>query len=258
MNRPILQLANVTKSFGGLQAVRGCSFEVQAGSICGIIGPNGAGKTTILNMIAGELSPDAGSILLDGVPIQGKPSYAISRLGVGRTFQLARELGRLTVMENACLAPQGQKGESILWGVLKPKSVREQEELIHLHAREVLKTFRLYDKRNDLADTLSGGQKKLLEIARAVMAQPKVLLMDEPTAGVNPALRDQLLDHIRQLHAGGLTILIVEHNLSVIENLCDDTIVMAVGSVLKRGRLAELRRDADVVSAYLGGQHGAA
>lgn len=258
MSEPLLRLADVGKNFGGLQAVRGCSFEVRQGSINGIIGPNGAGKTTTLNMIAGELRPDAGQIVFDGVELQGRPPYAMAKLGIGRTFQLARELGRLTVMENVCLAPQGQKGESLLWAALQPKSVRAQEREIQERAREVLRTFNLYDKRNDLAATLSGGQKKLLEIARAMMARPKLLLMDEPTAGVNPALRDRLLEHIRSIHDEGLTILIVEHNLSVIEDLCDDTIVMAAGSVLKRGRLADLRRDEAVVAAYLGGQNGAA
>jgi neutral amino acid transport system ATP-binding protein len=251
----LLELADVTKNFGGLQAVKGCSFTIRKGSITGIIGPNGAGKTTTLNMIAGELSPDAGRIRLAGEEIAGKRSYQLSRLGVARTFQLARELGRLTVMENVCLAPHGQKGESLFWSIVQGPTVRRQEVETHARAREVLKTFNLYDKRNDLAATLSGGQKKLLEIARAMMADPTLLLMDEPTAGVNPALRDRLLDHIRQIHGQGLTVLIVEHNLSVIEQLCDDVIVMAAGSVLKRGTLAELRKDSDVVAAYLGGQH---
>jgi ABC-type branched-subunit amino acid transport system ATPase component len=250
-----LELSEVVKSFGGLQAVKGCSFALPQGSITGIIGPNGAGKTTTLNMIAGELRPDSGSIRFCGAEVAGRRSYQLARLGIARTFQLARELGRLTVMENLCLAPQGQKGESLLWSIVRGPTVRQQENQIRARAREVLKTFNLFDKRNDLAATLSGGQKKLLEIARAMMADPTLLLMDEPTAGVNPALRDRLLDHIREIHDQGLTVLIVEHNLSVIEALCDDVIVMAAGSVLKRGSLSSLRKDADVVAAYLGGQH---
>jgi ABC-type branched-chain amino acid transport systems, ATPase component len=251
----LLELTDVVKTFGGLQAVKGCTFTVTGGTITGIIGPNGAGKTTTLNLIAGELKPTSGSIRLDGVEIAGKRSYRIARLGLARTFQLARELGRLTVMENVCLAPQGQKGESLFWSIAGGRSVRAEEREIAERARDILKTVKLYDKRNELAATLSGGQKKLLEIARAMMAQPKILLMDEPTAGVNPALRDRLLDHIRELHSQGMTVLIVEHNLSVIDELCDDVIVMAAGAVLKRGAMSALRQDADVVTAYLGGQH---
>ncbi len=249
----VLEVKNLSKTFGGLHAVEGCTFDVRRGSITGVIGPNGAGKTTTLNMIAGELRPSGGEILFDGVDIAGKRPYRIARLGVGRTFQLARELGRLTVMENVCLAPQGQRGESLLWSILRGKAVREQERRVQDKARDVLHTFNLYEKRNDLAATLSGGQKKLLEIARAVMAEPKLLLMDEPTAGVNPALRDRLLDHIRAIHGQGLSVIIVEHNLSVIEDLCDDVIVMTAGKVLKRGTMAELRSDDEVIAAYLGG-----
>ena len=250
-----LELVGVTKNFGGLQAVKDCSFHVERGSITGIIGPNGAGKTTTLNMIAGEFHPDGGTILLDDEPVQRLRSHELAQLGVARTFQLARELGRLTVMENLCLAPRGQRGESLFWSIVGGRGVRRQEAAIRERAREVLQTFTLYDKRNDLAGTLSGGQKKLLEIARAVMAEPTLLLMDEPTAGVNPALRDRLLTHIRQINEAGLTVLIVEHNLSVIEALCDDVIVMAAGAVLRRGTLADLRQDDAVIAAYLGGQH---
>ncbi|TVY98976.1 ABC transporter ATP-binding protein [Trebonia kvetii] len=251
----LLELDRVSKSFGGVKAVNSCAFTVEAGSITGMIGPNGAGKTTTLNMIAGELRADTGRILFDGTEIQRKRPHELARTGIARTFQLARELGRLTVMENVCLAPYGQRGESLMWSLFGGKGARAQERGIQEQAREVLATFNLYDKRNDLAASLSGGQKKLLEIARAVMAEPRLLLMDEPTAGVNPALRDRLLEHIRRVNEQGLTVLIVEHNLSVIEELCDDVIVMAAGTMLKRGRLAELRRDSDVMAAYIGGDN---
>ena len=254
MRDPILTVDAVSKHFGGLQAIVGCTFEVARGSITGVIGPNGAGKTTTLNVVAGEIRPDSGTVRLNENVVTGARPYRMSRMGVARTFQLARELGRLTVMENLCLAPASQPGESLLRALLRGRQVRQREQQIRERAREVLHTFNLFDKRDDLAATLSGGQKKLLEIARAVMAEPQLLLMDEPTAGVNPALRDRILDHIRQLNRGGLTVLIVEHNLSVIDELCDDVIVMASGAVLKRGPMATLRQDSEVITAYLGGQ----
>lgn len=254
MREAILEVDALGKNFGGLQAIASCTFDVARNSITGVIGPNGAGKTTTLNVVAGEIKPDAGTVRFNGEVVTGARPYRMARLGVARTFQLARELGRLTVIENLCLAPAPQPGESLLRALLRGPQVRQRERQIRERAREVLRTFNLYDKRDELAATLSGGQKKLLEIARAVMAEPQLLLMDEPTAGVNPALRDRILDHIHQLNRDGLTVLIVEHNLSVIDQLCDDVIVMAAGTVLKRGRMATLRQDSDVITAYLGGQ----
>lgn len=254
MSDALLELRSVGKNFGGLQAVVNCSFEVQRGSITGLIGPNGAGKSTVTNLISGELRADAGQILLDGQNIAGHVAHEVARRGVARTFQLARELGRLTVMENLMFAPFPQRGES-LWHALFPSAqVRQEEEEIRARARRLVQVLRLHDVRNELAQNLSGGQKKLLELARAMMTRPKILLMDEPAAGVNPALIEQLLGYIRLMNQEmGVTILLIEHNLGVIESLCQDVVVMAAGTVLARGSMADLRRNPEVIEAYLGG-----
>lgn len=249
----ILDVEHVSKHFGGLQAVSDCTFTVYQEHITGLIGPNGAGKTTMLNLIAGELRPDTGKLLFQGSDIAGLSPHEVARHGVARTFQLARELPQLTVMENLLMAPYPQHGEGLLQALWRGPAVRRQEEEITARARELLELVGLYRLRNDLAGSLSGGQKKLLELARVMMTRPKLLLMDEPAAGVNPALMEQLLGHIRQLRdTMGVTVLIIEHNLSVIESLCEDVIVMATGTVLARGSMADLRGNAEVIEAYLG------
>jgi ABC-type branched-subunit amino acid transport system ATPase component len=255
----LLALEGVHKSFGGLQAVVDLSFTVAEGSITGLIGPNGAGKSTVTNLVAGEMAPDRGRIRFAGRDIAGEPPHRVARLGVLRTFQLARELGRLTVRENLLMAPYPQAGENMLLALAGAASVRRQEQELMARAEGVLRLFRLWDLRNELAANLSGGQKKLLELARAMMTRPRLLLMDEPTAGVNPALVDEILRHVLGLRELGVTILVIEHNLGVIESLCDDVIVMASGRLLSRGSLDDLRRNPDVVEAYLGGgrAHGA-
>lgn len=255
----ILGLENVSKNFGGLQAVADLTFTVEQHTITGLIGPNGAGKSTVTNLVAGEMAPDRGRILLAGRDISRLSAHVVSRLGVSRTFQLARELGRLTVRENVMMSPFPQTGENLVSALLWTGRMRREEQALYERADDVLRLFRLYDLRNELAANLSGGQKKLLELARAMMTRPTLLLLDEPTAGVNPALIDNLLEHIRNLRTLGITILIIEHNLAVIESLCDDVVVMAAGSVLARGHLADLRNNPEVVEAYLGGgrAHGA-
>ena len=249
----LLALEGVSKSFGGLQAVVDLSFHVEANTITGLIGPNGAGKSTVTNLVAGEMAPDRGRILLEGRNIAGLPPHAVARLGVARTFQLARELGRLTVRENLMMSPFPQAGENMVAALLQTSAVRRQELQLYEQANDVMRVFRLHDLRNELASNLSGGQKKLLELARAMMTRPRMLLLDEPTAGVNPVLIDTLLEHIKNLRTLGITILIIEHNLGVIEALCDDVVVMAAGTLLARGHLADLRSNQDVVEAYLGG-----
>jgi branched-chain amino acid transport system ATP-binding protein len=255
----LLTLDHVSKSFGGLQAVVDLTVSVEEGTITGLIGPNGAGKSTVTNLVAGELAPDHGRILFAGRNIAGLRPHRVARLGIARTFQLARELARLTVRENLLMAPYPQAGENPIVAVVGTAAMQRQEAELMARAEEVLRFFRLWDLRNELAANLSGGQKKLLELARAMMVRPRLLLLDEPTAGVNPALIDDILRHIENLRTLGITILIIEHNLAVIESLCDDVIVMASGSLLSRGSLAELRANRDVVDAYLGGgrAHGA-
>ena len=254
MPEALLRLDRVSRNFGGLQAVAECSFDVFEGRITGLIGPNGAGKTTVTNLIAGEMRPSGGRILLHGRDITGWSAHRVARAGIARTFQLARELGGLTVMENLLLAPYPQKGESLWLAILQPPAVRAQEEELKDRARTLLERLQLAHLRNEPAQNLSGGQKKLLEIARAMMTRPRLLLMDEPTAGVNPALIDQLVTYIRVLRDElGVSLLIIEHNLDVVEALCEDVIVMAAGSVLARGTMAQLRQNPAVVDAYLGG-----
>lgn len=248
----ILTVEEVSKSFGGLRAVSHCSFEVHRGMVTGLIGPNGAGKSTIVNLIAGELKPDSGLIMFDGHSILGLPPHQVSRRGLSRTFQIPRQLDRLTVMESLLLGPYPQQGERVLTALVPTGSANREQADLRARAREVLAVFDLAKQKDQPVGDLSGGQKKLVELARALMAQPRLLLLDEPTAGVNPALLDRLLEHIRSLPQMGVTTLIVEHNLAVIESLCDDVVVMAAGAVLARGRLDELRAIPDVVEAYLG------
>lgn len=248
----ILSVEHVSKRFGGLQAVNDCSFELHADTVTGLIGPNGAGKSTVCSMIAGERAPDSGRILFQGQPIQGLRPFEVARRGIARTFQIARPLERCTVMENLLLGPYPQRGERLISSLFPSRSVAAEQDELRSHARDVLSVFDLTRVKNEPAGNLSGGQKRLLELARAVMAQPRLLLLDEPTAGINPALIGRLLEHIRALREMGIAILIVEHNLGVIEMLCDDVVVMSTGRVLARGSLSELTKLPEVVEAYLG------
>jgi ABC-type branched-subunit amino acid transport system ATPase component len=249
----VLALEDLAYAFGGVQAVDGCTFDVQRGRVTALIGPNGAGKTTLVNVVAGALRPQRGRVFFRGVEITGWAPHRVARQGLIRTFQISRELGRMTVLENMLVASPGQAGERLFTALFRPAvGAREDRRLVE-RALAVLDTFELYALRHEYARNLSGGQKRLLEIARAVMAAPHLLLLDEPMAGVNPALIDRLIRHIRELRAGGLTVLMVEHNLHAVEQLCDHVVVMALGRVLATGLMADLRRNEDVVRAYLGG-----
>lgn len=253
MTEDLLVVENAVKNFGGLQAVAGASFRVRRGQILALIGPNGAGKSTVLNCIAGELSLDEGRILLEGQELHGGVPHQVARRGIVRTYQLPREWAQLTVMENLLAAPYPQLGERLAYALfLRARVFRQEAELLR-RARELLRFFRLYDLRNERAAHLSGGQKKLLELARAMMTQPKLLLLDEPTAGVNPVLVQRIVDHIREIRDAGVTIVIVEHNLSVVESISDEVVVMASGSVLTTGSMEDIRKNPKVIEAYLGG-----
>jgi ABC-type branched-subunit amino acid transport system ATPase component len=248
-----LAVTGLRKAFGGVQAVRGATFSVPAGSVCALIGPNGAGKSTAVNLISGALPADEGTVLLDGTDITGWAPNRIARSGLIRTYQLSREFGRLTVLENLMVTPVGQAGESLVNVFFRPGRVRAEERRHLDQALETLRTFGLYELRDSYAGQLSGGQKRLLELARSVMAGPKVLLLDEPMAGINPALIEVIGEHIGSLRAAGVTVLMVEHNLGVVERVCDLVIVMAEGATLATGTMADLRADPAVVRAYLGG-----
>ncbi len=249
----ILDVRNISKTFGGLRAVDNCSFTVARGSITGLIGPNGAGKSTAANLITGFIRADSGQIIFDGRNIAHLPPHRVALRGLTRTFQITRELERMTVTENMMAAPRDQLGESFWLGLLGLPAVRRQENAYLQRALQLLRDFDLYDLRDEYAANLSGGQRRLLELARVVMAEPKLLLLDEPFAGINPVLASRLSDYIEQLcREKGITFLIIEHNLAMVERLCHTVIVMALGRTIAEGTMAELRQNAAVVDAYLG------
>lgn len=250
---PILQVQDLTKAFGGLRAVNHCSFAVQPGTITGLIGPNGAGKTTIFNLITGFLNPDGGAISFQGRRIDGLPPHEIVHRGLLRTFQIPRELKRMTVLENLMVVPPGQTGENVWVSWLLPWRVNRQERAIQRQALEVLDFLRLRPLANEYAGNLSTGQKKLLELARILMAQPTLALLDEPGAGVNPSLLNLLIDDIRRACVERkVTFLLIEHNMNLVMNLCDPVVVVRNGALLTQGTPAAVRANPEVMAAYLG------
>jgi neutral amino acid transport system ATP-binding protein len=251
--RVMLSGHGLHKAFGGNRAVDGADLDISEGTITALIGPNGAGKSTVVNLFSGLLRPDSGQVELVGEDVTGWPSHRIAQRGLIRTFQLSRELQGLTVLENLLVTPINQTGESLVNIFLRPRAVRREERANVERAIDILQDYGLYHVRGNWARALSGGQKRLLELARAVMARPRVLLLDEPMAGVNPALVDQIGDHILKLKSEGITVLMIEHNLGVVERICDHVIVMAEGRTLATGRMSDLRENPEVVHAYLGG-----
>lgn len=250
----ILAVEDLSKSFGGVTAVNKCTFGVKKGSITGLIGPNGAGKSTVVNLISGALKPDSGEVWFKGEIISGLAPHKIGQSGLIRTFQISREFPDMTVLENLVVAARNQVGEKLRNVIFRPRAGRIQEQEIVDRALIVLDTFGLYPLRNEYAGNLSGGQKRLLELARGIMADPELLLLDEPMAGVNPALIQKLGDHIVDLNRQlGITFVLVEHNLEIVEKICQEVIVVAVGSTLAVGTMAELRKNSAVIEAYLGG-----
>lgn len=248
---------NITKRFGGIRAVDRCSFRVAKGSITGLIGPNGAGKSTLFNVIAGLIPPDHGSVVLDGTDVTGWSAHRLFGRGLARTFQIAHEFSRMTVLENLMAVPAGQSGESVLQSWLNWSKVRAEEVKIRHRAEEVLLQLRIEHIQHELAGNLSGGQKKLVELARTMMWQPKVVLLDEIGAGVNRALLAEIAGEIERLNRDlGYTFFVIEHDMDLIARLCSPVIVMAEGKVLAQGSMAEIRTNVDVVEAYLGGKRG--
>jgi neutral amino acid transport system ATP-binding protein len=252
---PILVAEDVTKSFGGLCAVQVGRLEVQRGAITALIGPNGAGKTTLFNLLTGFDRPDSGRWSFDGRPLAGLPAYRVARAGMVRTFQLTKSLTLLTVLENLKLASMQQPGERFFTSMVRPLWHAAEED-IERRADEMLARFSLDRLRDDFAGTLSGGQRKLLELARALMAQPAMIMLDEPMAGVNPALTQSLLAHITRLRDEGMTILFVEHDMDVVMGISDWVVCMAQGRLIAEGPPASIGSDRAVIDAYLGAHHG--
>ncbi len=249
---PLLAASKLSKSFGGVRAVDNAEIQVPQGSITGLIGPNGAGKTTLFNLLSSFIQPDSGQVLFDGEPIQNLQPHQIAQQGMVRTFQVARVLSRMSVMENMLLAAQKQTGENF-WNVwLQPRKLRQEERKLQRQAMEVLDSVGLASKAEDYAGALSGGQRKLLEIARVLMTQPKLILLDEPAAGVNPTLINQICEHVVRWNREGMTFLIIEHNMDVIMSLCDRVWVLAEGRNLADGTPTEIQQNNAVLEAYLG------
>jgi branched-chain amino acid transport system ATP-binding protein len=247
----LLEVDRLEKHYGGVRAVDGISFTVERGSITGLIGPNGAGKSTALAMIGGFVQPSGGRIRFDGVDITGMAMHARARMGLVRTFQMARVFGNLTTLENLLVAAPRQRGERTA-GVIGGRRIwRSQEKELVSEAQAMLETFSMASKANELAGTLSGGQKRAVEVMRALMMQPKLLLLDEPMAGLSPSLSRQLEDVLLKLADGGLSLLLVEHELETVDKLCGKVVVMAQGKVLSEGRMSELRLSREVQDAYV-------
>ena len=249
---PLLSAKGLCKSFGGIRAVDNASLEVPQGSITGLIGPNGAGKTTLFNLLVNFIQPDRGTVVFDNDPIHTLPSHQIAQQGLVRTFQVARVLSRLSVLDNMLLATQHQTGENLLNVWLRSRQVAKEERHQRRRALELLESVGLIHMSNEYAGALSGGQRKLLEMARALMVNPKLILLDEPAAGVNPTLIRQICGHIQRWNREGMTFLVIEHNMDVIMSLCDRVWVLAEGRNLAHGTPSEIQTNPDVLEAYLG------
>jgi neutral amino acid transport system ATP-binding protein len=253
---PVVVVDDVRRTFGGLTAVAVDHLEVQRGGITGLIGPNGAGKTTLFNLLTGFDQPNTGTWSFNGKSLGSMAPHQVARLGVVRTFQLTKALSRLTVLQNMLLGAQGQKGERFFSAIV-PGRWRGQERANTEKAMDLLGRFKLDAKKDDFAGTLSGGQRKLLEMARALMSDPKVVMLDEPMAGVNPALTQSLLGHVKDLREQGMTVIFVEHDMDVVRDISDWVVVMAAGRIIAEGPPESISQNQAVVDAYLGAHHDA-
>ena len=240
----LLQTQALSKSFGGIRAVDDCTFEVEEGSISALIGPNGAGKTTVFNLISGLLKPDSGSIFFNGERIEGKQPHQVTRRGVSRTFQISRDLEEMTLLENLIV----QSPTTSFADLFKGSMLEHERD----HAMELLDFVGITHLAEEKSKNLSYGQKKLMEFATTLMTEPRLILLDEPAGGINPALLEDILERIQLLNKRGITFLIVEHNMDVVMNLCDPVIVMAYGTVLVKGAPQDIQNNEEVLEAYLG------
>ncbi|MDX2103645.1 MAG: ABC transporter ATP-binding protein [Alphaproteobacteria bacterium] len=253
----MLEAAGLVKRFGGFTAVDGCSLTVEERSLTGLIGPNGAGKTTLFNLLGGYYRPDGGAVRFKGRDISRLKPHQRFAAGITRTFQIPHEFQRMTVLENLTVVPPAQSGEGLFAAWFRPFTVARQEAAVVKRAREVLDFLKLTHVESNQAGALSGGQKKLLELGRAIMSGNKCILLDEPAAGVNRTLLAELAERIAELHRTGYTFLIIEHDMEFVGHLCRPIYVMAEGKVLTKGSMADIRADHRVVEAYLGSQGSA-
>lgn len=251
---PIVVADDVVRTFGGLSAVNVKHVEIQRGAITALIGPNGAGKTTFFNLLTGFDTPDSGNWSFNGTPLAKVAPYKVSRMGMVRTFQLTKALSRMTVMDNMRLGASRQRGER-LFNSLLPFTWRSQERQVTERAEDLLRRFKLDAKAADFAGSLSGGQRKLLEMARALMSGPELVMLDEPMAGVNPALTQSLLHHIKDIREEGTTVLFVEHDMDMVHDISDWVIVMAQGEIIAEGPPGAVMKNPAVIDAYLGAHH---
>jgi ABC-type branched-subunit amino acid transport system ATPase component len=249
----LLEIDDLRRSFGSIQAVDGVSFGVESGEIIGIIGPNGAGKTTVFNCVSGVLESDSGRVRFDQQDVTGLPPHALARRGLARTFQQTRELITMTVKENVLLSAPDHPGERAVHAITRTEASETREQEAEQRAMELLETFDLDTMVNEYASSLSGGQRKLLELARVLMIEPKLLMLDEPFAGVNPTLTAEIASHLETLNDDGLTLVIIEHELETLTELVDRLVVLADGRVLASGPPDEVMEQERVVDAYLGG-----
>lgn len=254
LSRTVLSVKDIRLTFGGLRALNGASFDVERGRLTSLIGPNGAGKTTLFNAISGLLRPDSGSILLDGSELIGRAADGINRMGLVRTFQISRGLPKLTVFEHLMLYGSTQPGELLRNLVLSPLKAWRREAELAEDAMRMASRLRLLHVIDNPVTALSGGQKKLLEIGRALMAKPSVILFDEPAAGVNPTLSEEIGDQLRRIVAEGCTVLLIEHDMALVERIADHVIVLALGAKLAEGSFDSVRENVEVQEAYLGGR----
>ncbi|PXY20916.1 ABC transporter ATP-binding protein [Prauserella muralis] len=251
---PLLVVDGVSRSFGGLTAVHVEHLEIQRGTITSLIGPNGAGKSTLFNVLSGFDKADSGTWTFDGRPATGRAAHRMARRGLVRTFQLTKTLSKMTVLDNMKLAATGQRGEQVLPALLPPLWRRQEKEITG-RADELLERFRLAHMRDEYAGTLSGGQRKLLEMARALMVRPTMIMLDEPMAGVNPALTQSLLGHITDLRDEGMTVCFVEHDMDVVMGISDWVVCLAEGRIVAEGPPSSVAKNPAVIDAYLGKQH---